>query len=146
MDRGRIVQSGPPREVYERPATRFVAGFLGAANILSGIRTADGALDCPDAACTLRAATPIAEGVAAAALRPERIRIAPALAPVQGDNTATGTIEEAAFRGESSLILVRLAGGALIRLSHAEEDGAPPPRGTAVRLAWDADAVVPLAG
>jgi len=142
MDRGRIVQVAPPREVYERPATRFVAGFLGAANILSGIRTADGALDCPEAACTLRAAAPIPEGVAAAALRPERIRLSPAT----GDNTARGTIEEAAFRGESSLILVRLAGGALIRVSHAEEDGAPPPRGTEVRLAWDADAVVPLAG
>ncbi|TPG59147.1 ABC transporter ATP-binding protein [Roseomonas nepalensis] len=141
MDRGRLLQVAPPRELYERPATRFVANFLGAANILPGTRTADGALDCPEAACTLRAAAPVPPGTLAAALRPERIRIAPAT----GDNTAAGTIEEAAFRGESSLLLVRLPGGALIRVSHAEEDGAPPPRGTAVRLAWDAEAVVPLA-
>ncbi|WP_198379825.1 ABC transporter ATP-binding protein [Roseomonas sp. KE2513] len=140
MDRGRLLQVAPPRDLYERPATRFVAGFLGAANVLSGARTADGALDCPDAACTLRATTTIPEGTAAAAIRPERIRIA----TVTGDNTASGTVEEAAFRGESSLLLVRLAGGALIRVSHAEEGGAPPPRGTEVRLAWDADAVVPL--
>jgi putrescine transport system ATP-binding protein len=142
MDRGRLEQVGPPREVYDRPATRFVAEFLGAANVLPGTRSADGALDCPTAACTLRAAAPLPEGIAAVALRPERIRLGPAI----GDNTAAGTVEEAAFRGESSLILVRLAGGALLRVSHAEEDGAPPPRGTDVRLSWDAESVVPLRG
>src|SRR5262249_47247750 len=36
MDRGRIVQVGAPGEVYERPATRFVAGFLGDANFIPG--------------------------------------------------------------------------------------------------------------
>src|SRR5205823_608977 len=36
MDRGRIVQVGSPGEVYERPATRFVAGFLGDANFIPG--------------------------------------------------------------------------------------------------------------
>jgi putrescine transport system ATP-binding protein len=142
MDHGRLVQLGAPREVYDRPATRFVAQFLGAANVLEGTRTPDGALDCPTAACTLRAELPLPEGAAAVALRPERIRLGPAI----GDNTAAGTVEEAAFRGESSLILVRLAGGATLRVSHAEEDGAPPPRGAEVRLSWDADAVVPLHG
>ncbi|MCR0981767.1 ABC transporter ATP-binding protein [Roseomonas populi] len=140
MDHGRIVQAGPPREVYDRPSTRFVATFLGAANVLDGTRTADGALDCPGAACTLRAEAPLPEGGTAVALRPERIR----LATEPGENTAAGTVEESAFRGESSLLLVRLSGGATLRVSHAEEDGAPPPRGAAVRLAWDRDDVVPL--
>jgi iron(III) transport system ATP-binding protein len=36
MDRGRIVQEGPPRDLYARPGTPFVAGFLGAANLLRG--------------------------------------------------------------------------------------------------------------
>jgi putrescine transport system ATP-binding protein len=142
MDRGRLVQQGAPREVYDRPATRFVAEFLGAANVLEGRRMPDGTLDCPAAACTLRAAAALPEGVTAAALRPERIRIGSAI----GDNTAAGTVEEAAFRGESSLLLIRLAGGGLLRVSHAEEDGAPPGRGAPVRLSWDADAVVPLQG
>ena len=142
MDRGRLIQVAPPREIYDRPATRFVAEFLGAANVLTGTRSGDGALESPDAGCTLRATAALPPGVTAVALRPERIRIGPAL----GDNTASGTVEEAAFRGESSLILVRLAGGALLRVSHAEEDGAPPPRGSAVRVSWDADSVVPLQG
>jgi putrescine transport system ATP-binding protein len=142
MDRGRLVQLGAPREVYDRPATRFVAEFLGAANVLEGRSTGGGALECPAAACILRPAAPLPEGATAIALRPERIRLGPAI----GDNTAAGTVEEAAFRGESSLLLVRLAGGALLRVSHAEEDGAPPERGTPVRVSWDADAVVPLLG
>ena len=142
MDRGHLLQVAPPRELYDRPATRFVAEFLGAANILTGSRTADGALDSPGAACTLRAAAPLPEGVTAIALRPERIRIGPAV----GENSAAGTVEEAAFRGESSILLVRLVGGALLRVSHAEEDGAPPPRGAELRVAWDAASVVPLQG
>ncbi|MBP0491839.1 ABC transporter ATP-binding protein [Pararoseomonas indoligenes] len=140
MDRGRIVQAGPPREVYDRPSTRFIATFLGAANVLEGTRTEDGALDCPGAGCTLRAEAPLPEEAAAVALRPERIR----LAPEPGENTAVGTVEESAFRGDSSLLLVRMQGGATLRVSHAEEDGAPPPRGATVRLAWDRDDVVPL--
>ncbi|MBP0446736.1 ABC transporter ATP-binding protein [Roseomonas sp. SSH11] len=142
MDRGRLVQVAPPREVYDRPATRFVAEFLGAANILPGTRRPDGALDCPGAGCTIRAADPLPEGAEAIALRPERIRIGAR----PGENSATGTVEEAAFRGESSLLLIRLSGGALLRVSHAEEDGVPPPRGSRVRVNWDAASVVPLLG
>ena len=55
-------------------------------------------------------------------------------------------MEEAAFRGESSMLLVRLTGGALLRVFHAEEDGAPPPRGAELRVTWDAASVVPLQG
>jgi putrescine transport system ATP-binding protein len=141
LDRGRLVQEGPPREVYERPATRFVATFLGAANVLEGRRTADGALDCAAAGCRLRTSTPLTEGVQAVALRPERIRLDDT---ATGENTAAGMVEDAAFRGDSSLLLVRLSGGALLRVAHAEEDGSPPARGTAIRLAWDAADVVPL--
>ena len=36
MDRGRIVQFGPPREIYDRPASRFVAPFVGAINLFEG--------------------------------------------------------------------------------------------------------------
>ncbi len=43
MERGRIVQEGPPREIYRRPRASFVATFLGAANLLQGRVTADGA-------------------------------------------------------------------------------------------------------
>ncbi|WBV44153.1 TOBE domain-containing protein [Pseudoroseomonas cervicalis] len=55
-------------------------------------------------------------------------------------------VEEVAFRGDDSLLLVRAPGGAQLRVSHAEEDGPPPQRGAALRLGWEAASLVPLAG
>ncbi|KAA2215291.1 ABC transporter ATP-binding protein [Pseudoroseomonas oryzae] len=144
LEGGRLVQSGPPRAVYERPATRFVAGFLGAANVLEGGPDGAGGFGCPALPATLRPGTPVEAGTTACALRPERIALLPA--PSQGPNTARGVVEEVAFRGDDSLLLVRTPGGALLRVGHAEEDGAPPPRGSMVHLGWEAASVVPLLG
>jgi putrescine transport system ATP-binding protein len=129
---------GAPRAIYERPASRFVARFLGAANVLEG-RAAEGRFDSPEAGATFAGAIP--PGTVAVALRPERIWVA---AGAQGPNTAAGVVEDVAFRGDDSLLVVRLSGGAALRVAHAEEDGAPPDRGAAVTLAWDAASVVAL--
>jgi putrescine transport system ATP-binding protein len=144
LEAGRLVQAGPPRAVYERPATRFVASFLGGANVLEGQPDGAGGFDCPGLAATLRAEAPVDRGTAACALRPERITLRPS--PLAGANASQGVVEEVAFRGDDSLLLVRAPGGALLRVGHAEEDGAPPPRGSTVHLAWEAAAVVPLRG
>ncbi|MDJ0387359.1 ABC transporter ATP-binding protein [Roseomonas sp. E05] len=143
LEQGRLVQLGPPRAVYERPATRFVASFLGGANVLEGRPDGAGGLDCPLLGGTLRPAETLPEGCTACALRPERIALR---SGASGPNTASGTIEEVAFRGDDSLLLVRMPGGAVLRVGHAEEDGAPPPRGSTVQLSWEAAAVVPLLG
>ncbi len=142
LDQGRLVQLGPPREIYERPATRFVATFLGAANVLEGTPDGQGGLHSAGLAATLRGTAAWPDGVSACALRPERIMLNGPARPV---NSAEGVVEDAAFRGDDSLLLVRAKGGALLRVSHAEEDGPPPPSGSVVRLSWDAAALVPLA-
>ncbi|MBR0658194.1 ABC transporter ATP-binding protein [Neoroseomonas oryzicola] len=139
LDGGRIAQVGPPREIYERPASRFVARFLGAANVLEG-RAAQDRFDCPDAGITCAGAIPA--DTVAIALRPERIRIA---AAGEGPNTARGIVQDVAFRGDDSLVLVDLGGGTTLRVAHPEEGGPPPARGAAVTLAWEAADVVPLA-
>ncbi|MDQ1079961.1 ABC transporter ATP-binding protein [Pseudoroseomonas cervicalis] len=141
LEHGRLVQLGPPRQVYDRPATRFVAAFLGAANVLEGAADGQGGFACPGLGATLR---PVAlpAGCTALALRPERI-LSGAAAPPDG---VEGVVEEVAFRGDDSLLLVRAPGGAQLRVSHAEEDGPPPPRGTRLRLGWEAASLVPLAG
>jgi putrescine transport system ATP-binding protein len=139
LDGGRVAQVGPPRAIYERPASRFAARFLGAANVLEG-RMAPAGFESIEAGATFAGDLPA--GTVAVALRPERIRIA---AAADGPNTARGVVEDVAFRGDDSLLLVRLPGGATLRVAHAEEDGAPPERGAAVLLAWDAEAVVALA-
>jgi putrescine transport system ATP-binding protein len=138
LEAGRVAQVGPPRAIYERPASRFVARFLGAANVLEG-RATEGRFDSAEAGATFAGAIP--PGTVAVALRPERIAIAPG---ASGLNTAAGVVEDVAFRGDDSLLVVRLAGGAALRVAHAEEDGAPPDRGASVTLAWDAAAVVAL--
>ncbi|PHK95711.1 polyamine ABC transporter ATP-binding protein [Pseudoroseomonas rhizosphaerae] len=143
LEHGRVVQLGPPRAVYDRPATRFVAQFLGAANVLEGRPDGAGGFDCPGLGATLRPEGALPPGTAACALRPERIALRPL---AEGPNSAEGVVEEVAFRGDDSLLLVRAGGGALLRVGHAEEDGAPPPRGATVRLGWEAASVVPLAG
>ncbi len=139
LDGGRVAQVGPPRAIYERPASRFVARFLGAANVLEG-RADDGRFESAEAGITF--AGDIPPGTVAVALRPERIAILPA--PAEGPNRARGTVEDVAFRGDDSLLLVRTEAGAVLRVAHAEEDGAPPVRGAVIGLGWEATDVVAL--
>jgi putrescine transport system ATP-binding protein len=147
LDGGRLAQIGPPAEVYGRPATRFVAEFLGAANVLEGRALPDGAIACAAAGCALRlagAAPPVGEPVAVA-LRPERIRLLTSHADAPAENTAAGTVVELAYRGESWLAVVASAGGQALRVV-LPADAAPPPAGCSVTLGWAAESVVRLAG
>ena len=134
LEAGRVAQIGPPQDVYARPVTRFVARFLGAANVLEG-RMRDGVFESAEAGADIIAGLP-AETIAVA-LRAEQIRLTDAdEAPV-----LTGILEDAAFRGDDWLLIIRLRGGARLRVVHP----APPPApGSAVGLAWGAGAVVPL--
>ncbi|WP_421989249.1 ABC transporter ATP-binding protein [Roseococcus sp.] len=125
LEQGRIAQVAAPRELYERPATRSVARFLGAANVLEA-----GALP-------LRAEIP----APAYALRPERIRLAAALPEANG---ARATVTDVAFRGGDALILAQVAGGPLLRVVLPAGE-ALPEAGATIVLAWDAAALAPLA-
>jgi putrescine transport system ATP-binding protein len=150
MDRGRLEQVGTPAEVYEQPASRFVAEFLGAANILDGVVGAAG----PEGLRIAAAGTEIlAQGTApegarvAVALRPEHLRLVPGATP--GPNRATGRLTEAAYRGEGFAFLVALDAGGALRVTQANRRrGATPPAGPgeAVTVEWDADAPVVLRG
>jgi putrescine transport system ATP-binding protein len=134
LETGRVAQIGPPQEVYARPTTRFVARFLGAANVLEG-RMRDGVFESAEASADIGADLP-AETVAIA-LRAEHIRLISAdEAPL-----VTGILEDAAFRGHDWLLIIRLRGGARLRVVHP---ALPPAPGSEVSLAWGAAAVVPL--
>ncbi len=145
LDRGRLAQLGPPAALYERPATRFVAAFLGAANVLEGRVAADGAgVECPDAGCTLRPAAPPARppgATLALAIRPERITLG--TGPAEGPNMAAGTVRDLAYRGEAWLAVVATDGGQALRVS-LPGAAAPPPPGTRVLARWAPEAAVPL--
>ncbi len=87
---GKLLQSGPPREVYEHPVNRFAADFIGVMNFFPGVADAQGLL-ADDG--TRIAAPGLTLGRAVAAVRPERIRLG------AGENSLTGTVVAMAYHG-----------------------------------------------
>jgi putative spermidine/putrescine transport system ATP-binding protein len=118
---GRLEQVAAPRALYDTPATRFVAEFVGAANVLDG-----------------EAARRLA-GCRCAMLRPERIRLGDA-----GGARASGTVVERQYFGAFSRLRVETAGTRL-QVDLVDPDAAVPEPGASVHLHWDARAVHRLA-
>jgi putative spermidine/putrescine transport system ATP-binding protein len=115
---GRLEQVGTPREVYDAPATRFVAQFVGAANVLDG-----------EAARTLT-------GHAQAMLRPERITLGGA-----AQARASGTVSEVQFFGAFTRIKVETAGARVQADLPTANGSATPMPGETVHLHWNHSAV-----
>jgi putrescine transport system ATP-binding protein len=148
MDRGSLRQIGRPSEVYETPASRFVADFIGAVNLLPGtVRgTTDTGLviDSPDAGPLRVSSTPpTADGTAViVALRPEKIAMHREPAP-RDDNRCAGIIQEVAYLGGFSIYRVALQSGAVLKVSlpNADRQAATQfTRDEPVFLSWRADA------
>ncbi|UCD78600.1 MAG: ABC transporter ATP-binding protein [Desulfobacterales bacterium] len=93
MSDGKIIQFGTPKDVYEQPKTRFVAEFLGAANLIRG-QAHDGGIDTEIGFLQLNRAPAWEQGTVA--IRPERIRIADT-APEK--NGVKAKVTEAIYRG-----------------------------------------------
>jgi spermidine/putrescine transport system ATP-binding protein len=132
MRAGRIEQLGTPAELYERPRTAFVAGFLGVSNLLRGtvsgagvVRT-DGGVEVRVAARLPPAGSPVAVGV-----RPEQLRLEGG-----GANTVAGVVAERAYTGVATQYAVDTPAGRLIVFVQAA--GAPV-EGDAVDVVWDAE-------
>jgi spermidine/putrescine ABC transporter ATP-binding subunit len=140
MDQGRVVEIGTPREIYERPKSRFVADFIGAANILDAEPGGPGRVGLPGLGIDTWAAEGLS-GKGWVALRPERIALSHAAPP--GGPWPAGTVEACAFHGDFSLYRVKLDGGAEVRVA-AAITSADPVSGDRVFLSWPADAPVVL--
>ena len=149
MRHGRVVQLGPPEDLYERPIDRFVADFIGQSNFLEvtvrsvqdGIATAvtDDGLDVS------LVGEAGAEGTRVTlALRPERVRLAPAGASTRAtavpDPTApqwwAGVIEEVVYIGATRKYQVRLRGQVLVAQQQARADVAGLRAGERVTVGW----------
>jgi spermidine/putrescine transport system ATP-binding protein len=132
MDRGRVEQLGPPQELYERPATRFVAGFLGASNLLSGTVEGPDAVRL-DSGEIVRADTGGHAGRVEAGVRPEKIT----LGAGGGANELRGTIVETAYIGVATQIVVRTAAGTVqVFEQNLGAGGHLPAPETEVTLSW----------
>ncbi|WP_348533206.1 ABC transporter ATP-binding protein [Kitasatospora sp. MAA4] len=127
---GRIEQIGTPAEVYEHPATAFVASFVGTSNLLQG-----------------EPAAQVFGEAGTYSVRPEKIRIAHPDDPAgPGEYIVTGTIREVVYAGAQTRFLVDLeAGGHLVAArQNLAESGADLARhrGSAVLLAWQREHTV----
>ena len=117
MNRGRYEQLGAPVDLYERPATRFVAGFLGASNLLRGrAEGVDGTYSVVrlDGGSVVRVSTALLAGRARVdiGVRPEKIRLLETTDPVPaGANTLTGRVRSALYMGVSTQYQVDLPDG-----------------------------------
>lgn len=131
---GRIQQVGAPAEVYERPATRFVAGFVGTSNLLSG-----------DVAAT------IVGRPGTFTVRPEKIRLAPADAePGPDEIAAAGRIRDVVYVGPDTRYVVALEAGAELVVTqqnlHTSSSEALDTRGRSVRLIWQRQHCLAITG
>jgi ABC-type Fe3+/spermidine/putrescine transport system ATPase subunit len=171
MDRGRIEQVGRPEEVYRRPATPFVARFLGRANFLPGTVAAceaGGLTVAIDGGSVVRACWPGDRPAAGqrvqVAVRQESIRLGPAGAvpqdtpstwpsdpPAAGpaaraaSNRFAATVVFHAFAGQAHHYVVQLAGGRELEVV-APGAGAPVARGARVIVEWAAEDSIVLPG
>lgn len=136
MDQGHIEQLGHPEELYERPATAFVAGFLGASNLLPGTVEGPDAVRLDDGTI-LRARVNGRSGAVAAGVRPEKIT----LGAGGGVNELQGTISETAYIGVATQVVVRTPAGTVqVFAQNIDSGGRIPPPGSTVTLTWSPDA------
>jgi putative spermidine/putrescine transport system ATP-binding protein len=147
MNEGRIEQAAPPRTVFERPATAFVARFMGDHNVISGRASVqDGdrvTIAVPEGGRFSASGRAIAIGEPAdIAIRTDRVRIAEPTAPGLG---FTGVVANIEYLGSSAKIVCAGAGieSFTTLLSDAEFFAKGVKVGDAVPLSWDAqDAIV----
>jgi ABC-type Fe3+/spermidine/putrescine transport system ATPase subunit len=150
MEQGRIVQTGTPAEIYERPRSHFVSDFIGMMNAMRAtvLGVAPGGLRVrldtgPE---ILLPDTPApAGGVLEVMLRPEKVLVNPA--PAAGLVTIGGTVAHVVYMGAVTYLHVGVAGGAtmLAMLANAAGSGTVPRVGEAVVLGWQAGDMVGFA-
>jgi spermidine/putrescine transport system ATP-binding protein len=131
MNHGRIEQLGAPEELYERPRTAFVAGFLGVSNLLPGTVHAPGAIRLADGT-VVQAQTDGVTGQVAAGVRPEKIALGG-----DGANRLPGTIRETAYFGVATQLVVETpAGEVVVFQQNTDAQGGIAATGTRVELTW----------
>jgi iron(III) transport system ATP-binding protein len=139
MESGRIAQQGTPHELYEAPASRFLADFIGDANLVDGELASDagGATFSAGGVSTAVRADGVAPGPATLAVRPHRLRI---VAPGQG--VLPGVCKRAAYLGSRIEYVVATPWGELL-VFDAEARTARG-RDEPVGVSFEADAAIVL--
>ncbi len=142
MSEGSFMQVGAPGDIYETPATRFVADFIGNVNLMEGTLSDDQVdhviIDCADCQHYVGHGITGTEGMAVTvALRPEKIRIGRDLLPPQdgepegGLNRVQGTVKDLSYFGSFTVYHLALASGMVLKISASNTE-----RHRADELTW----------
>jgi putrescine transport system ATP-binding protein len=142
MSEGRFMQVGAPGDIYETPATRFVADFIGNVNLMEGTLSVDQVdhviIDCADCQHYVGHGITGTEGMAVTvAQRPEKIRIGrDLLPPVDGEpagglNRVQGTVKDLSYFGSFTVYHLTLASGMVLKISASNTE-----RHRADELTW----------
>ena len=123
MSRGRVLQVGTPKEIYEYPNCRFVADFIGNVNLWEGTLALDAADRCE--VKTAHGVVRVGHGVSgtlnmpcAVAIRPEKISLSK-IRPAGSSNLFAGTVTEIAYFGSYNTFMVEVPGGATVKILQA---------------------------
>jgi len=147
MKDGRIIQADSPREIYERPAAVFVAGFVGETNLVHGqVRQgADGREVVGPSGSVFDVANnpPAAGSEVSLSIRPEAWRMSGPLPT--GRNTVAGVVENAAYTGGATRYVVDVAGERIVARVSSADDVLRPEPGDSVSLQVSSDDVVVVA-
>jgi spermidine/putrescine transport system ATP-binding protein len=147
MNRGRVEQLATPEDVYERPTTTFVAGFIGVSNLMPGV-VEDASGDQTRVKLDAGVSVDVAgNGFAAgdrchAIVRPEKLQITGAEGSTDdGWPSVGGTVESSVYLGTATQIVVRVAGDVpmtvLVPNADEEERGRLPGGGATVNITWE---------
>ena len=136
---GHLLQCGTPNEIYEQPASRFVADFIGVTNFIPGKATGAGIMTAHGMAIAGKRPDSIAEGSPAwAAIRPERIMLSP---PASTENRLTGTVRTRAYHGLDLQLHVDTPVSdtpIVVRITADAAERNPVATGDTVEIGWSA--------
>jgi spermidine/putrescine transport system ATP-binding protein len=132
MNAGRIEQLGSPDDLYEHPATPFVARFLGVSNLLRGTAEGDGVVRLEDGTVIHAPAAGGRRGPVAVGIRPEKIRLGSG-----EENSLAGEVRERAYIGVSTQYIVDTRHGALtVYVQNTDRSAGAVQPGDQVTLSW----------
>ena len=139
MSEGTVRQVGTQRELYEHPANRFVAGFVGRSNLLAGKVVEPGRFQTEGGLAIACNGGPIGAGVIA--LRPERVALGEAVAGM--DNRLPGTVELVSYLGAMIDVHVRVSPLERIVVSQPNRgENRVPAEGQRIEVGWPTHAAV----
>jgi spermidine/putrescine transport system ATP-binding protein len=132
MNDGHIEQLGSPDDLYERPATPFVARFLGVSNLLEGVSNGDGTVRLDDGTVVRAPAAAGRQGPVAVGIRPEKIRLGRT-----DENALTGEVMERAYIGVSTQYIVSTPHGPItVYVQNSEAGAAAIHPGDQATVSW----------